>query len=276
MTDPGDQLIALIESLYDGVRPPDSDDVARVYDAVHDLRERSAEAALYGFREGASQVAHDRDEKARAATQDTAEPIEPVTFPCPNCGKGITLRGHFEHPARPASQERRWEAHDDSCACHIGICMDCGCTNEAEARPPGAVTFHDPPDEDPPGPVSIEPPSERPLPTTTNLTSASTSLVDRSQERPPCRGSCSDLSEEHYHPSQEQPPIDVERLAEAMRRIGYIVYEGDPDDDDMCPNCVTPWKCNGPHILKERPDANDEEAAKLAAEYSRLSGSVGE
>ena|SRR5690348_17870962 len=20
-------------------------------------------------------------------------------------------------------------------------------------------------------------------------------------------------------------------------------------DDDMCPNCVTPWKCNGPHEL---------------------------
>lgn len=21
-----------------------------------------------------------------------------------------------------------------------------------------------------------------------------------------------------------------------------------PYEDDMCPNCVTPWKCNGPHI----------------------------
>lgn len=21
------------------------------------------------------------------------------------------------------------------------------------------------------------------------------------------------------------------------------------EDDDMCPNCVTPWKCNGPHKL---------------------------
>lgn len=20
------------------------------------------------------------------------------------------------------------------------------------------------------------------------------------------------------------------------------------DYDDMCPNCITPWKCNGPHI----------------------------
>jgi len=24
----------------------------------------------------------------------------------------------------------------------------------------------------------------------------------------------------------------------------------DPEDD-MCPNCVTPWKCNGPHLTGE-------------------------
>lgn len=29
------------------------------------------------------------------------------------------------------------------------------------------------------------------------------------------------------------------------------------DADLMCPNCVTPWKCNGPH----EPTAIDEEAA---------------
>jgi hypothetical protein len=28
-----------------------------------------------------------------------------------------------------------------------------------------------------------------------------------------------------------------------------IVYE----DDDMCPNCVTPWKCNGPHLSGKFP-----------------------
>lgn len=28
---------------------------------------------------------------------------------------------------------------------------------------------------------------------------------------------------------------------------------GAGDDEYMCPNCVTPWKCNGPHI----PDKND-------------------
>lgn len=25
------------------------------------------------------------------------------------------------------------------------------------------------------------------------------------------------------------------------------------DEDDMCPNCVTPWKCNGPHIVMDDP-----------------------
>jgi hypothetical protein len=32
-----------------------------------------------------------------------------------------------------------WDKHDDSCDCHIGICGDCGCTNEyseASATPP--------------------------------------------------------------------------------------------------------------------------------------------
>jgi len=29
-------------------------------------------------------------------------------------------------------------------------------------------------------------------------------------------------------------------------------------EDDMCPNCVTPWKCNGPHELaQDAPDATE-------------------
>jgi len=24
--------------------------------------------------------------------------------------------------------------------------------------------------------------------------------------------------------------------------------------DEMCPNCVTPWKCNGPHIMEKDPN----------------------
>jgi hypothetical protein len=34
----------------------------------------------------------------------------------------------------------------------------------------------------------------------------------------------------------------------------------DVNEDDMCPNCVTPWKCNGPHIEKvtePTPQASD-------------------
>jgi hypothetical protein len=31
----------------------------------------------------------------------------------------------------------------------------------------------------------------------------------------------------------------------------------DPDprypDEYMCPNCVTPWKCNGPHLADDEP-----------------------
>lgn len=26
-----------------------------------------------------------------------------------------------------------------------------------------------------------------------------------------------------------------------------------PPDEYMCPNCVTPWKCNGPHIPESEP-----------------------
>jgi len=33
-------------------------------------------------------------------------------------------------------------------------------------------------------------------------------------------------------------------------------------DDDMCPNCISPWKCNGPHI-GARPAHGYEEASQL-------------
>lgn len=32
-----------------------------------------------------------------------------------------------------------WDPHDDSCECHIGICGDCGCTNEMPKRSISAV-----------------------------------------------------------------------------------------------------------------------------------------
>lgn len=35
-----------------------------------------------------------------------------------------------------------------------------------------------------------------------------------------------------------------------QRGPGWDEY-GAPDEADMCPNCVTPWKCNGPHLPTE-------------------------
>lgn len=39
----------------------------------------------------------------------------------------------------------------------------------------------------------------------------------------------------------------------------------DPTLNEMCPNCVTPWKCNGPHI-----PAHDLVARLRSAEFSTL------
>lgn len=42
---------------------------------------------------------------------------------------------------------------------------------------------------------------------------------------------------------------------EDVEHYGCMVREraerdrADALEDDMCPNCVTPWKCNGPHLL---------------------------
>jgi hypothetical protein len=49
----------------------------------------------------------------------------------------------------------------------------------------------------------------------------------------------------------------IMRLEDALRQYGHIdlgsVQENqsplEVQEDDMCPNCVTPWKCNGPHLL---------------------------
>lgn len=44
--------------------------------------------------------------------------------------------------------------------------------------------------------------------------------------------------------------VNVAELRAKVEALpGYPVFA---DDEYMCPNCVTPWKCNGPHI----PDPN--------------------
>lgn len=38
-----------------------------------------------------------------------------------------------------------------------------------------------------------------------------------------------------------------------------LVIDATPDNgDEMCPNCVTPWKCNGPHLDDQTPRARRE------------------
>ena len=29
--------------------------------------------------------------------------------------------------------------------------------------------------------------------------------------------------------------------------------------EELCPNCVTPWKCNGPHLIKKNEDCYESE-----------------
>ena len=47
----------------------------------------------------------------------------------------------------------------------------------------------------------------------------------------------------------------VQRLERTLRRCTAVGCRYAPDaadeptDNGMCPNCVTPWKCNGPHEL---------------------------
>jgi len=39
-------------------------------------------------------------------------------------------------------------------------------------------------------------------------------------------------------------------LAAARAALAELPVEPDGDPDWMCPNCLTPWKCNWPHILE--------------------------
>lgn len=43
-------------------------------------------------------------------------------------------------------------------------------------------------------------------------------------------------------------PVDFFAFFEVLGKVSH--------DSDMCPNCITPWKCNGPHlpVLLEREE----------------------
>lgn len=53
-------------------------------------------------------------------------------------------------------------------------------------------------------------------------------------------------------------------LALRNMRAGFSVPQGEP----MCPNCISPWKCNGPHI----PEAELAALRAELAEQCRLNG----
>lgn len=64
----------------------------------------------------------------------------------------------------------------------------------------------------------------------------------------------------------------IEILADA-EAISQRFMDYDPADD-MCPNCVTPWKCNGPHVEPERIVNVDQEARKAASVYDEVHAAV--
>jgi hypothetical protein len=45
--------------------------------------------------------------------------------------------------------------------------------------------------------------------------------------------------------------VTVDEIIQAVEALPAVPYYND-DDEYMCPNCVTPWKCNEPHIPDER------------------------
>jgi hypothetical protein len=67
-----------------------------------------------------------------------------------------------------------------------------------------------------------------------------------------------------YSAGQREQVRQTLRDIEALRRA-----EASYDPDYMCPNCVTPWKCNGPHISEDDRVQVDPRTAALAAADAR-------
>jgi hypothetical protein len=54
-------------------------------------------------------------------------------------------------------------------------------------------------------------------------------------------------------------------MAVGVRRPTGPAMTDDELADEMCPNCVTPWKCNGPHWAEDEPLRFDDEGTLLPA-----------
>lgn len=121
----------------------------------------------------------------------------------------------------------------------------------------------------------------KPAPTVTDLpdllelteptTKAGTWLVERSRWDVGMRGffvrinATAGPEDMHRHVlaiEAEAVAAERARLRKAVRAIdGIPLYSG--DDDEMCPNCVAPWKCNGPHVPPNK-DPVDVEISRSA------------
>lgn len=40
----------------------------------------------------------------------------------------------------------------------------------------------------------------------------------------------------------------IEGLTQEVERLRKVAAKAGADEVDLCPNCVTPWVCNGPHM----------------------------
>jgi hypothetical protein len=51
----------------------------------------------------------------------------------------------------------------------------------------------------------------------------------------------------HAAPQEGEPGLPHAPQSQAQQQSGLHTPAA-AAPDDMCPNCVTPWKCNGPHL----------------------------
>jgi hypothetical protein len=71
------------------------------------------------------------------------------------------------------------------------------------------------------------------------------------------RGICSLLEKISYDETGTCVDDVIEALKQSLAQPQAPVV---PEDEYLCPNCVTPWKCNGPHIPE--PAQRDERDAE--------------
>ena len=87
------------------------------------------------------------------------------------------------------------------------------------------------------------------------------------------------LKTQHLRGCSVLMPIDSDHCTCGLRDLLAETTPAEPQPfdevDNMCPNCVTPWKCNGPHLSEQTVDEiarlRDALSTILAAEPGPLS-----